>query len=160
MKFTRVLMILLSSSELTSLADALSCVRNLSVTAVTNSTTNGITFLYSVRDGACKQSFGIHVAEMARFPTQVVEAAKRKLADLEGEYGTDSGPPKRSKGVSAQDVASGQELISEFLDQIRRLPLDTESSRTHSVGEARRLREELIAKNNTYVGSLLADSMP
>lgn len=36
-----------------------------------------------VLDGACDQSFGIHVAEFARFPAGVVSSARKRLRDLE-----------------------------------------------------------------------------
>ena len=42
-----------------------------------------LTMLFRVEDGPSDQSFGVHVAEVTRFPAQVVAAAKRKLAELE-----------------------------------------------------------------------------
>lgn len=47
------------------------------------SASEGITLLYKVVEGSCNQSFGIHVAELARFPASVVEMSKRKLRELE-----------------------------------------------------------------------------
>lgn len=39
--------------------------------------------MYQVLDGPCNESFGIHVAGTAGFPTSVLSAAKRKASALE-----------------------------------------------------------------------------
>ena len=68
--------------ELTSLANTVKGVKNLHATAMT--TDNSITMKYEILPGACDRSFGIHVAELASFPEDVILNAKRKAQALEG----------------------------------------------------------------------------
>jgi len=56
-------------------------VKNVHVTALP--APQGLTFLYQVQPGPCLESFGIAVAELAKVPSAVVQAAKRKADDLE-----------------------------------------------------------------------------
>jgi DNA mismatch repair protein MSH2 len=73
--------------ELTALNEKVPHVRNLNVAVHVGDTKDrgirDITLLYKVNEGVCDQSFGIHVAELARFPSTVVRLAKRKADELE-----------------------------------------------------------------------------
>lgn len=66
--------------ELTALADQLEWVKNLQVRAAVlqgeGKQDRQITLLYQVVDGHSDQSFGIHVAELARFPDSVVKVSR------------------------------------------------------------------------------------
>lgn len=57
--------------ELTDLAKSNACVANFHVAA--NTTTDSITFMYEVKEGACDRSYGIHVAELVKFPESVIK---------------------------------------------------------------------------------------
>ncbi|KAK5171652.1 MutS-like protein [Oleoguttula sp. CCFEE 6159] len=113
--------------ELTALVDTYPQVQNLHVVAHVGEAAGGddgkgeaagsrdrreVTLLYKVEPGVCDQSFGIHVAELVRFPQKVVNMAKRKADELEDFSG------KHEKGAveaSKEDVEAGSALLKEVL---------------------------------------------
>ncbi|KAK0673709.1 putative DNA mismatch repair protein msh-2 [Cercophora samala] len=117
--------------ELTALAEKYAQVRNLHVTAHITSD-NGqddgdekarkreVTLLYKLAPGICDQSFGIHVAELVRFPEKVVRMAKRKADELEDFT---SKHEAGGVGYSKGDVEEGSALLKDVLvkwkDQVR-----------------------------------------
>ncbi|KAK0517018.1 hypothetical protein JMJ35_000173 [Cladonia borealis] len=104
--------------ELTALVDEYPQVQNLHVVAhigdATEKDRREVTLLYKVEEGVCDQSFGIHVAELVRFPEKVVNMAKRKADELE-DFSTkhETSPIKHSK----EDVEEGSALLKEMLVQ-------------------------------------------
>jgi DNA mismatch repair protein MSH2 len=102
--------------ELTALADHFSAVRNLHVVAHIGdskaSARREVTLLYKVEPGVCDQSFGIHVAELVRFPEKVVNMAKRKADELEDFTGKhEQGATSHSK----EEVEEGSKLLKDML---------------------------------------------
>ena len=61
-----------------------------------------VTMVYQVQPGPCLQSYGVHVAEITKFPPTVIAMAKRKAAELEG---FNAGMKKNGKtSTSSQSV--------------------------------------------------------
>ena len=102
--------------ELTALVEEYPQVQNLHVVAHIGDSSNKdrreVTLLYKVEDGVCDQSFGIHVAELVRFPQKVINMAKRKADELE-DFSTKH--EETSIVHSKQDVDEGSALLKEML---------------------------------------------
>ncbi|CAA0838658.1 DNA mismatch repair protein MSH2 [Striga hermonthica] len=124
-------------------------VANYHVSAHIDSSSRKLTMLYKVEPGACDQSFGIHVAEFAKFPDSVVALARAKASELEN-FSSTAGVPhaaketgsKRKREGDNDDVSRGHELARRFLKDFSELPLEKMDMKQalKQVGE---MREEL-----------------
>ncbi|KAF2495552.1 DNA mismatch repair protein [Lophium mytilinum] len=130
--------------ELTALSDTYPQVQNLHVVAhISDSPPDGahaesrreVTLLYKVQPGVCDQSFGIHVAELVRFPAKVINMAKRKADELEDFSG------KHEDGYVAaeqEDVEEGSRLLKEVLVRWKR---EVEAEGLSGEQQVERMRE-------------------
>ncbi|KAF2101994.1 DNA mismatch repair protein MSH2 [Rhizodiscina lignyota] len=104
--------------ELTALVETYPQVQNLHVVAHISEAEDGskdrreVTLLYKVEPGVCDQSFGIHVAELVRFPEKVVNMAKRKADELEDFSGKHE---QLNVEATKEDVETGSVLLKEVL---------------------------------------------
>jgi DNA mismatch repair protein MSH2 len=117
--------------ELTRLADEYpDAVKNLHVVAfVGGEDSNGavnedlahgnkkreVTLLYRVEPGVSDQSFGIHVAELVRFPEKVVNMARRKAEELEDFSPANGDEGGKAEQYSKEEVEEGSVLLKEML---------------------------------------------
>ncbi|CAE6457674.1 unnamed protein product [Rhizoctonia solani] len=95
--------------ELTTLSEELSHVQNLHVVAHVNQTGQ------TTQERVCDQSFGIHVAELANFPENVVKLAKRKAEELE-DFGGKSTGPDLSKEVTEEGANILEQVLAEWVN--------------------------------------------
>ena len=141
--------------ELTEMAELQPMVVNRHVSALIAD--GQLTMLFRVEDGPSDQSYGVHVAEVARFPAQVVAAAKRKLAELEDtdSVHTQQAAQRSRAAVSEAERTEGLSLVRGFLDEFAALPLDAcgEEEAQQRLAE---LQGRLRASDNPLVAQLCA----
>ena len=135
--------------ELTALVDTYPQVQNLHVVAhISEGTEDGseakkkreVTLLYKVEPGICDQSFGIHVAELVRFPQKVINMAKRKADELEDFSGKHE---ENFVQASKEEVEEGSKLLKEMLAKWKE---EVESQGLTKKQQVERMRE-LVKEN-------------
>lgn len=101
--------------ELTELSKSIKGVKNVHVTAAPSK--DGIVLLYKVEDGMSDQSFGIHCAEMAHFPKNLINLAKRKVEELENGVTDDFTAIEAllKAGYSREEIDDGVDCIEKFI---------------------------------------------
>ena len=131
--------------ELTALEQACArgAVRNLHVSADVDKMTGKLVFLYKVLPGACDQSFGIHVAQLAGFPDDVVERARKRAAVLE-DFGSASTPETKRARITALEELPAEKLQA-FLDAFRELPIESAGSDQDAVRMTRELAKSVLS---------------
>jgi DNA mismatch repair protein MSH2 len=130
--------------ELTALAEQYPQVANLHVTAhisgadgEESKAKREVTLLYKVEPGICDQSFGIHVAELVRFPDKVIRMAKRKADELEDFT---SKHEDLVMNYSKDDVEEGSAMLKEVLTQWRdQVNADSNMSKEEKVAKLKEL---------------------
>lgn len=143
--------------ELTALVEQYPQVQNLHVVAHIDD--NGkakraVTLLYKVEEGVCDQSFGIHVAELVRFPEKVVNMAKRKADELEDFTSKHEGQAVK---YGKEDVEEGSALLKDVLMKWKEACEGKDLSKEEKIGKMRDLvkgDEKLLA--NPFFQSIKA----
>ncbi|OUM51528.1 hypothetical protein BVG19_g631 [[Candida] boidinii] len=175
--------------ELTSLNKEIPTVFNLRVVAhiddskdaVNDEDKESITLLYKVEPGISDQSFGIHVAEVVKFPQKIISMAKRKASELDEYTGLDDEEKKKLKSEGDNDdeldpytkdqrsnctndeILSGNEILKEILKQWKqKIELKGGLNDLNSSNEAVNILKNLIndeykdkIKNENFIKEVL-----
>lgn len=147
--------------ELTALADRYpKSVKNLHVVAFIGDAKEGesnkkreVTLLYRVEPGVCDQSFGIHVAELVRFPEKVVNMARQKAEELEDFTTATSDNTEKKEasaldGYSQEEVEEGSALLKSMLLKWK-TEIEAPGKENLTAEEKRQIMRDLVAADSS-----------
>eukprot|EP01091_Cochliopodium_minus_P014935 TRINITY_DN5185_c0_g1_i1.p1 TRINITY_DN5185_c0_g1~~TRINITY_DN5185_c0_g1_i1.p1 ORF type:complete len:910 (+),score=325.71 TRINITY_DN5185_c0_g1_i1:30-2759(+) len=144
--------------ELTELEKFEHNVKNCHVTAMTEN--EELVLLYNIKEGPCDQSFGIQVAELAGFPPQVIQVAKRKALELEN-FDTKNDKEmfekfkkqkfdenyEEKEDEEDEEIKERDLIISNFLDKFKDIPIN-EMSNVQILDTLNKMKKEIENTNN------------
>ena len=110
--------------ELMQLPERLQHARNYNVAVRESGDT--VVFLHRLEPGGTDRSYGIHVAQLAGLPSQVVGRAREILATLEGEHRMVPGPPPEQPRDPGQLPLFGEpQQPDPMVEELKSLDVDT-----------------------------------
>ncbi|XXM74605.1 DNA mismatch repair protein MutS [Lysinibacillus sphaericus] len=126
--------------ELTTLEEELSKVKNVHVSAMEQ---NGkLVFLHKIKEGAADKSYGIHVAELADLPQELIRRANEILTHLERDEG--DLPASRQKAEVAVAKEKKNDALNEDLAQLSFFQTEETAAKESSLNsKEKKLLEEL-----------------
>ncbi|KAI5296644.1 MutS-like protein [Ascosphaera acerosa] len=162
--------------ELTALEEKFpNAVRNLHVVAYIDGDDNAsrsgtpapkkarkVTLLYQVEPGVCDQSFGIHVAELVRFPRKVVNMARQKADELEDFSSAKTGEAKQQSNrhsFTDEEVTEGNRLLKQALKAWKARVEAPESQGLTAVQKRDLLREMIAADKQLQASRVFRETV-
>jgi len=112
--------------ELTELTQTLKDAANWNVAV--REQDDGVIFLHKIVPGAADKSYGIHVAQLAGVPADVLERARVILHQLETDHTDDTGrtkiPPRKSREKAPKQLALFDPPPHPVVDELRQINVD------------------------------------
>jgi DNA mismatch repair protein MSH2 len=145
--------------ELIQLAEEIPFVTNLHVAAVPDKE-KGIVLQYRVEPGASDQSFGIHVARIAKFPAEVIDMAERKAKELESFEGSAKqllSNQNSIQKISDSDRASGERIVEDLMREFAAINFEALSADAKKAALLA-FKKKVDGASNPYVKMLISQS--
>ncbi|WP_352523277.1 DNA mismatch repair protein MutS [Heyndrickxia oleronia] len=122
--------------ELTILDESLNQLKNVHVSAIEQN--GNVVFLHKIKEGPADKSYGIHVAQLAELPAELIKRANEILSQLENQDSQETSTPIKQKNQSSeqlsffevpeskpkQDVSSKEKKIVDELKNINLLEMN------------------------------------